>query len=278
MNTDALKRRLAGKLSLPSLPAVVGELQQRLRDPSVGMKDLAATVATDPPLTARVLRIVNSAYYSLSVPVLDIAHAVAILGLDTVQSLVLQVGVMDVFQHLQRHPEFDPRELWTHSVRTARLTVALPRRLTQALPTEDLYVCGLLHDIGKFVLFEHLHDEFLECVRAETPERHLAQVEADVLGFSHADVGALVCERWGLPEHAVRAIGAHHDAVEETTPQLVALIALADLVTHRAQPGRTAHADPPLPRKLVKRLELSDDELEGLCAFALDLREDVRAA
>ena len=121
MNTDALRAKLSGKLSLLSLPEVVVRLQQMVQDPACGMKDLGAELAGDPPLTARVLRLVNSAYYSLRAPVMDIGHAVTILGLDTMHNLILQVGVIDLFSHLRQHPEFDPRDLWQHSVLAARL-------------------------------------------------------------------------------------------------------------------------------------------------------------
>ncbi len=279
MNTEAIKKKLAGKLSLPSLPEVITELQTMLRDPGVGMKELGEKLSSDPPLTARVLRITNSAYYSLSVPVLDIAHAAAILGLDTLNTLLLQVGVMDVFAHLERHPRFDPRLLWEHSVFTAQIAGSFPKRLMRFTNKQELYVCGLLHDIGKFVLFDHLHDEFVDCVRQAKAEGSLEKVEKRVFDFTHADVGALVAERWGLPQKAVWAIGHHHDfsgmAATDTT---VAIIALANVLAKDMIDKKAPRLTCDLPSKVVECLGLTGSEIEALVDRSVEIQRGEQAA
>lgn len=279
MNTEALKRRLSGKLSLPSLPDVILRLQEKLRDPGVGMNELAEELASDPPLAARVLRIANSAYYSLSVPVLDITHAVAILGLDTMSTLLMQVGVMDVFAHQKRAEDFDPSILWEHSVFTAQVAGSFPKRLLRHASREELYVCGLLHDIGKFVLYDHVREEFLECVREAKKERSLHKVERRVFEFTHADVGALVAERWGLPQKAVRAIGAHHDfSGYAATDPVVAIIAVANVIARDMRVRKAPQLLASLPKKAVECLELSDTELDALLERCVEIQHGDRAA
>lgn len=274
MNTEALKQKLAGKLSLPSLPDVITKLQKKLREPGVGMKDLGAELGNDPPLTARVLRIANSAYYSLSVPVLDVSHAAAILGLDTMNSLLMQIGVMDVYEHLERKPPFDPRHLWEHSIFTAQVAASFPTRLQRFISKEELYVCGLLHDIGKFVLYDHLRDEYLECVHQSQAAGSLNAVEKASFDFTHADVGALVAERWGLPEQAVRAIGGHHDyrGLAGTDP-VVAIIALANVIARDMRGKKAPRLSRELPANPLKCLELTTAEIDGLLERCIELQE-----
>ena len=137
MNTEALKKKMGGKLSLPSLPEVIVRLQELIRDPNCGMKDLGEAMASDPPLTARVLRITNSAFYSLRAPILDIRHAAAILGLDAVHNLLMQVGVLELIDKLGSGPGFDPRELWKHSVLTAQVAASFPNRLMRGTKTAE---------------------------------------------------------------------------------------------------------------------------------------------
>ena len=273
MNTAALKSKLEGKLSLPSLPATIVELQRLLRDPGVGMKDLGQVVASDPPLTARVLRIANSAFYSLSVPVLDIGHAAAILGLDTLNTLLLQVGVLEFVESIDADSDFDPLDLWQHSVLTAQVASSMPSRLQRFTPSQELYVCGLLHDIGKFVLLDHLRDEFIACLKAAKTSGSLCDEERHAFGFTHADVGALVAERWGLPLKAVLAIGEHHDldgSVQRDS--LVAIVSLANHIAHELQGKKTPVLKQELPHQALKRLELDGDEIEVLLQRAIDFQ------
>lgn len=280
MNTQALKNRLGGKLSLPSLPEVVVRMMDLLRDPGCGMKELGETMASDPPLTARVLRIANSAYYSLRVPILDIRHAAAILGLDALHSLLLEVGVLQLIEKAGSGKGFDPRELWDHSVLTAKVASRFPDRLMRGVKPAEVYVCGLLHDIGKFVMFEQLRDEYLETIQgARRAGLRLNLVEMERFEFDHAEVGALVAERWGLPPMAIRAIGHHHldRAAMGKEPVLVAVIALADEICKRLAGARNTRLATPLPEPLVECLELKPKELERLLEQTLEFQVD-RAA
>jgi len=264
LNTEeALKHRLSGKLKLSSLPEVVLALQEVVSDPRCGLKDVGVWISKDPPLAARVLRIANSAYYSPTVPVLNIAHAVAILGLDTLASVLMQIAVADLFSGLRPDQCFDPRHMWRHSTLTAKLAGAGPEHLYQTVGVQEAFVAGLLHDIGKFILFDHLRVEFAEIeVEAQTSGRPAWEVENEVFGFTHADVGGLVAEKWGLPKSVVRAIRQHHESdLAESGDLLSVLVAAADHIarkTFEVQHGSPKH---PIPRKIVERLDLSENEI-----------------
>lgn len=280
MNTEALKKKMGGKLSLPSLPEVIVRLQELIRDPDCGMKDLGEAMASDPPLTARVLRITNSAFYSLRAPILDIRHAAAILGLDAVHNLLMQVGVLQLIDKIGSGPGFDPRELWKHSVLTAQVAARFPDRLMRGTKTAEVYVCGLLHDIGKFVIFEQLGTEYLESIReARLGQQRLHVAEMNKFDFDHAEVGALVAERWGLPSKAIRAIGCHHLDMKELDhePDMVPLVALADEICKRMAGVTSTKLSTPLPAELIDRLELSEDEIKHLLELSLEFQLDPAA-
>ena len=266
LNTQALMSRLGGKLSLPSLPEVVLRVQAMASKPSSSVKEVGMLIAQDPPLTARVLRIANSAYYSLSAPVLDICHGAAILGLDTLQSVVLQVGVVDLFKHLGTSGAFKPAELWQHSILTAKLAGSFPKGATGGVTPSEAYVAGLLHDVGKFVMFESLRDEYADAFLVSVGQkRPMWEVEQELFQFDHAQVGELVTRRWGLPDKAVRAVGQHHRAdLTEREGPLVALVAAANHLANGTFGSKTGELREPMPKALVDRLGLSESAIEML--------------
>ena len=274
LNTEALKNRLSGKLNLPSLPEVVRQVQAAVRDPNRGLKEIGELIAQDPPLAARVLRIANSAYYSVSEPVLDIGHATAILGLDALQGVVMQVSLADLLSNLRPDQHFDPREMWQHATLTARLMSRGPKRFLRGSSTAEVFVTGLLHDIGKFVLFDHLRSEFADAVvESQVSGRPICDVEREVFGFTHADVGRLVAERWNLPRRVVCAIGDHHDAdIAQSSDLLPVLLAAVDHIARETYDRPRPKLARAIPRKVAERLELSEEEIQAWIDLSLELQ------
>ncbi len=286
VDTRALIRKLGGKLSLPSLPRVVEEVQRAMKDPRSGMQDVGRVLMADPPLAARVLRIANSAYYGLQVQVVDVAHAVTILGLDTLQSIVLQIATERLFADVRPCGRFRPAELWEHSILTAQVAGSAPPPLHRGMRRAQVHSTGQLHDIGTFVMFEHMREEYASC-REEALERGLPQWEMENLrfGFHHGHVGELVARRWNLPRLAVQAIARHHDPrVVEAEHEVVPWIAAANHIAHHVVRGQeAAQLAVPLPEALEERLGLADcawfpDLLERALGFRGEADEDEEAA
>lgn len=276
MNTNALMNRLGGKLSLPSLPKVVLEVQEVVRTPGCGIQEVGKKIAQDPPLAARILRIANSAYYSLRTPVMEICHAAAILGLDTLQTVVLQVSVAELFARKGAGGVFKPTDLWKHSVLTAQLSGSFPASALRGTTKEEVYVAGLLHDIGKFVMFENMHDDFADAVLLSIAQgRALWRVEQEVFGFTHAEVGELVANRWGLPKKAIAAIGHHHDQkLQESSFSLVPLVALANHIANHTVTNKRQELDVPVPDEWLECLGLEESDVERLVERSFEFQEE----
>jgi putative nucleotidyltransferase with HDIG domain len=269
-----LHRRLGGTFCLPSLPVIVTRIQQACRDPQVGMRDVAQLIGQDPPLCARSMRVVNSAYYGLEVPVTSIEHAVAVLGMDAIQTLVIQVAAIHLFQHLREREDFDARSLWAHSILTGRIARELPARLRPGVEGEELELAGLLHDIGKFVLLDLERDRYVELVvRAQSERRPLRELEREALGFDHSQVGAVLANRWNLPELVGRCIALHHETADPAAlalPGILPLV-LADRLARAVQedPGNLpqnplAFLEP----EVVSRLALQPRDMQSLATLA----------
>src|SRR5688572_7761707 len=197
-----------GLLDLPSLPLAVERLVQ-LSDKEPTPRQLADLIGTDQGLTAKVLRLVNSAFYSLRSPIASLSHASSLLGTRTLKSMALSVSVMNLLESAGEGA--DPRAFWRHSVATA---IAAQKVGFALLPRieEDLYVAGLLHDAGVAILVESLGDDYAAAIGlARSTGRDLSEIEAETFGTTHAEVGHMLASRWRLPPLVCECIRLHEE-------------------------------------------------------------------
>jgi putative nucleotidyltransferase with HDIG domain len=162
-------------------------------------------------MTTKILQLVNSAFFALPRRISDPSQAVSLLGLDTVKSLVLTVEVFSKFDQ-NKLVTFDIEGLWNHSIATGQLVkniVKIEAAGKQLL--DDAYMAGLLHDIGKLVLADNYPDQYKEIQDSMKHDRLTpADAEIQILGASHAEVGAYLLGLWGLPDPIVEAVAFHH--------------------------------------------------------------------
>ncbi len=197
--------------SLPPLPDTVVKLINVINDPKSTIEQIVTAVKYDQAVTGELLRLCNSAYYGVSRRITSISDALVALGNVKVLQMVMTVHANSLLTSGQRGYGLEPGVLWKHSVAVAIASSSLATRLR--LPNANLlFTAGLLHDVGKTILNEHVADRFVEIVR-RVKEDKLSFVEAEhnVLGFSHEEVGAMVAEKWKLPDDIVRCIRYHHN-------------------------------------------------------------------
>ena len=217
--------------SLPPLPDTALKLMRVMNDPRSGMDDIVEAVKYDQAVTGEVLKLCNSAFLGLSRKVTSLNDAMLTLGTVKVLQLVMSVHTNSMLSHEQRGYGLRPGMLWKHSVAVALASSLFARRIR--LPNVDLaFTAGLLHDVGKVILNEYVADEFAEIVRRVTDEgTSFGEAEHQVLGFSHDEVGAMIAEKWRLPDAIVRCIRFHHTPGELDPPDtLVDTVYLANCV------------------------------------------------
>ena len=238
MEKRALLEAFGDRISLPSLPEVVLRITAAIDDPAVGVAEMGRIASEDPAVTARVLRLANSGFYGLSEPVTSAERAVTVIGARALRNVAMQCSIVRHYEHLRAIPDFDLDELWRHLTLTAQLaqSIAVAAHPRTRLNADDLYACGLLHDVGKVVILDSRTDEYLECIRiARRTAAQLHDAERRVFGFSHVEVGAMLAVQWQLPEKVAQAIEFHHGpthAIHEYPH--VGVIALADQLAYRA--------------------------------------------
>ncbi|WP_421867683.1 HDOD domain-containing protein [Motiliproteus sp.] len=221
-------------IDLPPFPAIVTRLLELTKDQSGSIGDLVQVVETDPAITARLLRIANSSYYSFQRQISTVRESIIVLGFNEVRRLALNLTIHQKLVKRSHGSLFDQLFFWRHSLAVAIIAKKLADE-TQLVDPEEAYVAGLLHDIGKSLLEQHgkiSYSEFLEYID-DQPGVALEE-EQRILGASHDVIGALYASHSALPETLVNAILFHHRMVpadlDRQSTNLVAIVALADFI------------------------------------------------
>ena len=201
---------LDGIDDLPPVPAVAAQVMAMVADDRASAADLAQVIATDQALTAKLLRISNSAYYSFAREVDNVRDAVRLLGVRQVREVAVTMSLMDAFEG-QGGDGFDVDQFWIHCIAVAVVAESVARRTRTAKP-EDAYTAGILHDIGRLAILKAMPDRYEAVFReARTGARPLHELEEEVLDVSHTDLGRALGSHWNFPEHLVHAVASHHD-------------------------------------------------------------------
>jgi putative nucleotidyltransferase with HDIG domain len=210
-NMDTLSKKIVAEIdSLPSFPDNVVFLQQLLSDPDSEIQELARQVSTDPALTADLLKLVNSAQFMLPKKVDNIVEAVKMVGLRGLKNLLYSYGTQKV---LGGTDNAKIKSLWYHSYKTAFYAYSLAKNfLRKKEILDDVYVGGILHDMGKIV-FSSVHPALIEKIEKFSREKDIPSelFEDMTAGLNHSQIGALIAEKWNFPDALVNSIRYHHD-------------------------------------------------------------------
>lgn len=216
---------------LPSMPDVAFEVIRVADLADSSAASVAATLSKDPSLSARVLRLANSAFYGMSRDVHSIQEAVVVLGMRTTKSLSLVAASFPWLQLALKGKGLSPKLLWNHCLACASFSKALALK-TREIDPEQAFCVGLLHDIGTVALYLTLEDEFQSMIfQANQEPRPFDEVERDYLGFDHAELGAALAESWNLPKQFCKSIHYHHRPSLMTEPDLLTdIVHVADIL------------------------------------------------
>lgn len=235
-----------GKIGkLPAFPRTYHALVAALQNVNVGVKDVAAIVARNVGLCAKLLQLVNSAFFGLSRRVTNIETAVSLLGTNMVKNVVLS---LEVFQDGPAHDGlFSCDTLQQHCFFTGSLARSL---LKDPMEGDEAFIAGVLHDLGEVVLLTGLPDLFHGIVRRSADAKvHRHRMEIEEMGVTHAEVGAYLLGLWGLPYCIVEAVARHHNPieVEGSHIRVLAAVHVADRLAQETKLGDQVTEEPPPP-------------------------------
>lgn len=233
---EALDAVIACVGELPALPSVVAEVLQITDDPAAAISQISDHVQRDPALTAKILKVSNSAYYGMRQYVGSLKLAMVILGVREVRNIVLGISVLEQLkdENLQESPV--TVDFWSHSVTVAALTKQIGSTFALGLQGED-FTAGLLHDMGKMVLLRQLTETYEQIFEASGGvSAQLCELEFNTFGFDHADAAAALAMHWNLPGSLVDGLWCHHPAphrpiAQAKNPGLAASVCIANLAS-----------------------------------------------
>jgi HD-like signal output (HDOD) protein len=270
MQTNRLTTLLTGIEAIPTLPATIGRVTKTIADPDSSARDLMQIIAPDQALTLNILKIANSAIYGRVRKVSTLEQATAVLGFEEIRNIVVSTVMFNNFSRLKAAPLFDLGKFWEHA-----FVCGLAARIIAKdnnLPAGDMFVAGLLHDIGKLAICMVLPKAFNKVVEsAGNNNLKTSPAELKILGLSHAEVGAYLVKRWMLPQGLVTAVEYHHRpgaAFPQTAYPVVIHLAdqLAHMVTTKEAPEGGQSRDNRLTPDIVS-LARSQGTLENQDSF-----------
>jgi HD-like signal output (HDOD) protein/CheY-like chemotaxis protein len=239
LHNEGLTRLVAGIGALPSLPSSYVSISLELDGDEPSLRRVAEIISRDIAMSAKVLQLVNSAFFGFARRVATVEQAVMLLGTDIIKSLVLSNAAFSEFR--PQTSRFSLEHLWRHSLLVGAVAAAIAKseRADNATVGEALQA-GLLHDLGELVLASHMADIFDAALAASTELRiPLFVAESDTLGATHAEIGAYLLGLWGLPENTVEAVAFHHEPERVAPAAFVPLTAVhaANALVHDAVCG-----------------------------------------
>ena len=265
LNSKMLTSLVGSMQDLPSMPRTYSELRRALANPEVSIDQIVEIVEQDVAISAKILQLVNSAFFGITRDVTQIKTAVSYLGINILQTLVLSAEVFRTFHPKKAIPGFSIEQFHLHSQFAARIAAAIPFK--QEMPGA-VVVSALLHDVGKLVIAERSPEHLSRALRgAQDENRPLYSVEEELIGVSHAEVGAYLLSLWGLPYPIVEAVAHHHhpERVPREKLDMITIVYSANLLAHQhslvAQPDSNPVHDsirPEILESLGENISLED--------------------
>ena len=230
-----LREELENIQEVPTLPQVAFKLIALISDPTSSMSDISHIIEEDPPLVAKILKIINSGFYNIRNRITNVHQALVLLGMEEIKNLIFAISVYSTFYHIQQNQYFNFSRFWKHSASTAKMAIVLSKYLNFQFQQAD-FIGGLLHDFGRLVLQLYFRDIYEKVFNYS--EEHLVplyQAEKEVLGFTHAQAGFWLAERWNLPPE-IRDILKNHHEVQESDIEEYPLRVIVHLETGEISP------------------------------------------
>jgi putative nucleotidyltransferase with HDIG domain len=229
-----LNKLFSGTRQLPTLPILFTEINRMLDNPFTSNRKISHLLMKDQSMVAKILKLSNSALYAKRQEITNLTNAITFLGTQTLRNLILQIALVRLFPFDDKEiPEFSANTFWEHSLGTAYFTNTLVKKLN--LPSsDDYYLGGLLHDLGKLVVYQFYPQKFKDITLKQLKEDAVdIEAEQEVLGVNHADIGEFLAEKWKFKPNIVAAIRDHHKTLRSPAVH-VAVVRISNLFSKAA--------------------------------------------
>lgn len=240
-NTKAIvDKALASVGEIATLPEVTIRIIEIVEDPKSTARDLHGVIKNDPALSVKMLKVVNSAFYGLPGQVASVDRAIILLGLSAVKNIAIAASIARLFKGKRISQQFSAADLWRHSVAVAVAARTIAKVSPHPALTDELFVGGLIHDIGMLVERQVFADEFTEVIsQCSTTDVDFLECERAIIGADHQAFGVGLTTKWKLPRHLRAAVGFHHnpETLSAELRNMATLLQIADVLCCQEQYG-----------------------------------------
>jgi len=263
---------------IATLPEVTVKIIETVEDPRSTARDLHELIKCDPALSAKVLKVVNSAFYGLPGQIAGIDRAIVLLGLSAVKNLAIAASIARLFKGGKVSEHFDAKELWRHSVAVGLASRLIGKASGEVANLDELFVAGLIHDLGILIERQAFPEKLGEvCDRNVAGEGSFVELEGRIVGADHQQFGEALTTKWRFPRHLRAVIGFHHHP-QDLSPELQRLgnlIHLADILCGSEELGfsQTTVGDE-MTEELLEAVGLSVEQLTEIRDQLLDELDD----
>ena len=280
-SSTLIRESIAKVPALATLPGITTQIFRVVEDPRSTTSQLNKIIAHDPALVARILKVVNSAFYGLPGQIGSVERAIVMLGLNGVKNLAVAASLGQMFRGARLGDAFAPRELWKHCIAVGVAARTLARH-AQAPWVDEAFLAGMIHDVGILVNMQVAPEKLAAvCTSAKSSGGDFCQIERDILGYDHQEIGQALTTQWKFPRACQLVAGYHHrpTALGEDGRPLVSLVYLADTLCCQAGHGFSlTAAGQPLDESLMAAQNLSAAALEEVRKQLPDLLRDAQSA
>ncbi len=279
LTPEQIRERVKSIIQLPALPTLALEVVEMVDNPKTSAQQLGRLISADQALTAKVLKIANSPFYGFPKKISTVDFAIIVLGFDALKEIVISIALVSSLQKKADH-YFNTKIFWDHSISTGAIARRLARDIGYRV-TGEVFVAGLLHDMGISVLNKYFTSDFHRIIEiARDTELSFREAEDSVLGLTHAEIGSWLGERWNLPDHLVESIMYHHEPEKaKLNPQLVSIIHCADVFATKISSEKIDYdKDITFDPAALEILKLNDEILlqEYIHQYSDTLQHDLR--
>jgi HD-like signal output (HDOD) protein len=279
VNPEQIKERVKSIIQLPALPSLALEVVDMVDNPKTSAQQLGRLISADQALAAKVLKIANSPFYGFPKKISTIDFAIIVLGFDALKEIVISIALVSSLQK-KADNYFNTKIFWDHSIAAGVIARRLARDIGYRV-TGEVFVAGLLHDMGISVLNKYFNPEFHRIVDiAREMNLPFLEAEESVLGVTHCEIGSWLGERWNLPDHLVESIACHHDPEKaEVNKELVAIVHCADVFANQLAAEKiNFDSELSFNTEALKILNLEDENVlqEYLTQYSDVVKNDLR--
>lgn len=274
-------KALASIGDIATLPEVTIKIIEIVEDPKSTARDLHEVIKNDPALSVKVLKVVNSAFYGLPGQVASVDRAIILLGLSAVKNIAIAASIARLFKGKRISDEFSASDLWRHSLAVAVLAKGLGKLSPHPVMQDELFVAGLIHDIGTLVERQTFPDQFSDVItKCIAGHGSFIQCEMEAIGADHQAFGLGLTTKWKFPRHLCAAVGYHHapETVSDEVKNMATLIHLADVIACQEKVGfyLTAQGEE-VTDEVLETLGITTEQVDSLREELPELLEEAES-